>query len=244
MKLKSGILLTGGKGTRLGKFTQVSNKHLHPIGDKLVLDYSLNAIRGLGITNLTVVLGGEHFDKIVEVLKDGSEFGLHINYVYQKEAAGIAQGIQLCRPFINDEPFAVVLGDNVFQTALRLDEEAKGAQVFINDSPYIDLHHFGVVSLYSDRIMRFEEKPEILATGMDNYAITGAYIFTQKYFEYFANIKPSTRGEYEIIDIIKQYHSDGDLVLNKQPGWWSDLGTPDSIRRVMELNDKEPVEFV
>lgn len=243
MKIKSGILLTGGQGTRLGRFAKISNKHLHPIHDKLILDYSINTVKKLELENITVVLGGEHFAKVVDLLKDGSGLGLKINYVYQSEASGIAQAINLCEPFIKDERFAVILGDNAFQLPIKYNTQSNDAEIFLSNSGLINLHHFGVVSIYNNMIMSFEEKPKILATGMENFAVTGAYIFNQKYFEFFKNLKPSNRNEYEIIDIIKQYHKCGELKYNVQDGWWSDMGTPESIGKVLDLIKTEPVDF-
>lgn len=243
MKIKSGILLTGGQGLRLGRFAKISNKHLHPIQDKLILDYSINTIRKIGIGNLTVVLGGEHFAKVVDLLKDGSEFDLKINYVYQREAKGIAQAINLCQPFIKDERFAVVLGDNIFQKPIKYDITSDKAEIFLNNSSHINLHQFGVVSIYNNMIMSFEEKPKLLAQGMDNYAVTGAYIFTQQYFEFFKNLTLSDRNEYEIIDVIRQYYRAGNLHYSVQGGWWTDAGTPQSIGRVLDLIKTNPVEF-
>jgi glucose-1-phosphate thymidylyltransferase len=243
MEIKSGILLTGGQGTRLGRFAKISNKHLHPIHDKLILDYSINTIKKSGIENVTVVLGGEHFAKVVDLLKDGQELGLKINYVYQREARGIAQAINLCEPFIKDERFAVILGDNAFQKPIKYDTKSNGAEIFLNNSTNINLHQFGVVSILNDVIVRFEEKPKILSNDTDNYAVTGAYVFNRKYFEFFKSLKLSPRNEYEIIDIIKQYHTCGDLKYNIQNGWWSDMGTPESIGKVLDLIKTEPVEF-
>jgi glucose-1-phosphate thymidylyltransferase len=243
MEIKSGILLTGGQGTRLGRFAKISNKHLHPIYDKLILDYSINTIKKAGIENVTVVLGGEHFAKVVDLLKDGQDLGLKVNYVYQREAKGIAQAVNLCQPFIKDERFAVILGDNAFQKPIKYEIKSNNAEIFLNSSPNINLHHFGVVSIYNKMIMSFEEKPQILASGMDNFAVTGAYIFNQKYFDFFQNLKLSARGEYEIIDIIKQYYAAGELNYNVQDGWWSDMGTPESIGKVLDLIKTDPAEF-
>lgn len=244
MKLKSAILLTGGYGTRLAPFTtKVANKHLYPIDEKLVLDYSINTVRKLGIENLTVVLGGDHFSQIVDVLQDGQDIGLKINYVYQRKAGGIAQAINLCKPFVNDERFAVVLGDNIFQKPIKYNEDTINASIFLSNSPHIDLHHFGVLSVYNGVIMNFEEKPSILASGMDNYAITGAYVFNQKYFEIFKKLSPSARGEYEIVDIIKEYSKLGELDYSVLDGWWSDAGQLNSVNKVRELTRTEPVEF-
>jgi glucose-1-phosphate thymidylyltransferase len=244
MVITDAILLTGGNGTRLKRFSKVvANKHLFPIEDKLVIDYSINTIKKLAIKNLTVILGGDYYSQIVDVLQDGAGLGLNINYVLQSSPVGIAQAINLCEPFIKSERFAVVLGDNCFQLPISYNKASNNAEVFLNNSNNIDLHQFGVMSIFNDIIMSIEEKPTILAAGIKHYAITGCYIFNKKYFEYFKNLKMSARGEFEITGIIEQYAKNKELNYSIQPGWWSDMGTLSSIDKVRELLKTEPVEF-
>lgn len=245
MELKSGILLTGGSGSRLAHFTnRVANKHLYPIEDKLVLDYSINTVKKLNITNLTVVLGGDHFSQIAKVLKDGEEYGLKINYVYQNKPNGIAACVNLCEPFIKDNNFAVILGDNLFQKKIKYNKNFDGAQIFITDNENIILNNFGCVSLNEgDNIVSFIEKPKELNTKLSHYAITGCYIFNQKFFKYFKNIKLSDRGEFEVVDIIKQYHENDELDWSFLNGWWMDGGNLASINKAKELMKTDPVEF-
>jgi len=242
-KLKSGILLAGGNGMRLRPATKVSNKHLYPVGSKLVIDYSLNTARHLGIENLVITLGGEHFSGVVDYVQDGKEWGLNVSYLHQTKPLGISHAINLCQPFLKEDQFAVILGDNAFQKPIKYNPNLDGAQIFLNRSPHLNLQDFGVAALQNNSLLRIEEKPKTLNEDLENYAITGCYIFDHHYFDYFAKTKPSARNEWEITDIINQYWKNGQLDYQVQKGWWSDLGKLESIDFVRELMKTEPVEW-
>src|SRR5271165_3394951 len=203
MNIKNGILLAGGSGTRLLPLTAYFNKHMVPIKDKFIIDYSIATIKSTGVTNLTVVLGGPHFAQIVSHLKDGSPFGLDINFCYQNEPRGIAHAVSLCQRFVaDDDKFVLMLGNNIFQNPLQFDNSA-GAQIVL--SPHEQLSRFGVASIKNNKIIKIEEKPTVIDTSVNNYAITGCYLFDQKFFEYFKQIQPSARNEFEVAHIIDLY---------------------------------------
>lgn len=230
--IKQGILLSGGNGSRTAPFNSIFSKHLLPIHNKFMIDYPLETMKNLGIENLTIVLGGEFFSQIVSHIKDGSEFGMNINYVYQNAPSGIAQAINLCKEFIKQsEQFAVVLGDNIFEKPIKIKQSAAGAQILLHRHP--ELKRFGVASVDSyGEIVKIEEKPKELDEEYCNYAITGAYIFNKDYFEYFKHIKPSDRGEYEITEILELYVANKDLDYSFIDGMWSDAGTVETINYV------------
>jgi glucose-1-phosphate thymidylyltransferase len=242
-KLKSGILLAGGVGSRLSPATKVFNKHLYPVGNKLVIDYSLNTAQHLGIENLIITLGGEHFSGVVDYVGDGKEWGLNVSFLFQPKADGIASAINLCQPFLKEDQFAVILGDNVFQKPIKYNRNFRGAQIFLNRSSHLNLMDFGVATLQNENLLRIEEKPKVINEELENYAITGCYIFDHQYFDYFAQNKPSARGEWEVADIINQYWKDDQLDWAAQDGWWSDLGKLDGIDKVRELMKIEPIEW-
>jgi len=226
-----GIILTGGSGTRLGHFTsKLGNKHLYPINDKFVIDFSLNTLKQIGITDLTVILGGNYFNQIVSYLKDGSEFGFNINYVYQSSPNGIAAAINLCKNYIKDD-FVVVLGDNIFENKIDF-TNTNGSSIVLHK--HSELYRFGVASIKDNKIINIVEKPKILDDNYDNYAITGCYKFDLNYFEYFKSTKPSSRGEFEITDILNMYLNDGKLNYTFNTGFWSDAGTVDSVKLVSD----------
>lgn len=232
--IKNGILLSGGTGQRLLPLTHVVNKHLLGVNGKFILDYPINTLKQMGVENLTVVLGGDHFSQVVDHLKDGRSIGMNINYVYQGEAKGIAQAINLCQPFIktkfDDDPFVVILGDNIYsEPVLWHPKYLNKAQIVLYD--HKELNRFGVASLdpLTEDIVKIEEKPEELDPNLTHYAITGCYLFDKRFFKYFKNIKPSARGEFEITEIILAYYKDNALHHTWVDGLWSDAGTHDSI---------------
>ena len=231
---KNGIVLAGGTGSRLFPLTHVVNKHLLGVNGQFIIDYPIHTLKQMGVENLTVVLGGNHFSQVVDHLKDGGAKGMKVNYVYQGAASGIAQAINLCRRYVDDEEgFAVCLGDNIFERNVILSEYAGEMPAQIVVKQVHDPERFGVVFCNAyGHIQRFEEKPQKLDNQNTPWAITGCYVFTRKYFEYFKNLRPSARNEYEIVDIIKQYHDAGLLKYNPYEGFWSDAGTHESIAYV------------
>lgn len=226
MEVKSGILLAGGEGTRLKPLTNLSNKHLLPVHNKFIIDYSLQTLIDIGCKNITVILGGEHHEQVVKYLKSGSDRGIKVNFIFQDKPLGIAHAINLCEPFIKDNQFAIVLGDNVFDTKIKFSDNYP-AQIVLSKKH--DLQRFGVASIKDNKIVKMEEKPKQLDESCDNYAITGCYLFDQMFFEYFKDLKPSARGEYEIVSIINKYFNDEKLGYTFVDGLWSDAGVFESI---------------
>jgi glucose-1-phosphate thymidylyltransferase len=244
--MKNGILLAGGNGTRLAPLTYVVNKHLLSVNGKFIIDYPIQTLKQMGVENLTVILGGEHFSQIVNHLEDGRFVGMNINYVFQGEAKGIAQAINLCKPYVCHgayDDFVVILGDNIYEKPVhwRFDPDRCDrmmGSVVLHKHP--ELHRFGVASVVDNKIVHIEEKPKTLPEG-DNYAITGCYLFTSEFFEFFKKIKPSARGEYEITDIIKAYNDDDRLSWTTTwNGMWSDAGTHESIAYVNQYFYNHP----
>lgn len=231
MITKTGILLAGGSGTRLQPLTGAggSNKHLIPVHNKFIIDYSIQSLIDMGCENINVILGGAHFEQVVRYLSDGSRFNCKINYLFQGDPKGISQGISLAKPFIRDDKFVVMLGDNIFDSKITF-EDKPGAQICLASHQH--LNRFGVASCKDDKIIKMEEKPKIIDESFKNYAISGCYLFDQKFFNYFDQSQPSARGEYEIVDILNSYHSNHDLSFCVYNGLWSDAGTFDSINKL------------
>jgi glucose-1-phosphate thymidylyltransferase len=144
---------------------------------------------------------------------------------------GIAQAVNLCKKFVSGD-FVVILGDNIFEKPVKLNpEQLEGAQIVLHSHP--ELHRFGVAGIDSNKEVKLlVEKPKTLDEGLDHYAVTGCYKFDNQFFDYFANLQPSARGEYEIVDIIKKYLEDGKLHYTFVEGMWSDAGTHESINFV------------
>ena len=225
-----GILLAGGEGTRLKPLTDTINKHLITIHGKFIIDYSVNSLRSLGCKEIVIVLGGSHFSQIVDHLK-GEQNGIRFFYVYQGEAKGISQAINLCKPLIQDN-FPVMLGDNIFTQSISLKETKKNcAQIFLAD--HQDIKRFGVASINkSNKIVKIEEKPKEIDKEYKNLAITGCYYFTPEFFDYFTETKPSNRNEFEIVDIIQKYLDNNKLEYSTVSGLWSDAGVFETINNL------------
>lgn len=248
--MKNGIILAGGNGTRLAPLTYTVNKHLLSVNGKFIIDYPIDTLKKMGVENLTVVLGGEHFSQVVDHLEDGRFVGMKCNYVYQGEAKGIAQAIALCQRYVADEDqFVVILGDNLYGQPLMWNtEHTDKAQIVLWEVP--DLSRFGVASIdkQTEEIVRIEEKPVYIDTQYNHYAITGCYLFNQLFFRYFQDLKPSPRGEFEITDILQAYHRAGNLyptwssnhVDAQGKAFWSDAGTHESITRANQYFYSQP----
>lgn len=228
--IKNGVILAGGTGSRLYPLTHVVNKHLLGVSGQFIIDYPINTLKQMGVENITVILGGAHFSQVVGYLQDGNRYGLNFNYVYQGDPKGISHAISLCKRYVADaDQFAVVLGDNIFENPIVWNK-VNSAQIVLHRHP--ELNRFGVASLQDNKILKIEEKPQVINHNYDNYAITGCYLFDNQYFDYFQQISPSARGEYEITDIINRYNQDNKLGWTTINGLWSDAGTHQSIAYV------------
>jgi len=243
MNITHAVLLCGGSGARLKPFTEyAANKALIPLNEHFVIDYPMNTLVKMGIKRITVILGGEHFADIVSYLKGGEAFGVEINYVFQREANGIAAAINLAKPYVEQEDsFVVLLADNIYSEPIKWDDKYPDwfAQIAITTSN--ELFRFGVASLDSDapngRIKKIEEKPQVIDNTLSNYAITGCYMFNRDYFSMFKRLKKSTRQEFEITDILNQYLENKELLYTFASGIWMDAGTWESIAKVRHMID-------
>jgi len=240
-----GIILAGGKGTRLYPYTKAINKHLLPVGAKCMIDYPLETLIQLHCDPILVITGGEHIGAFLNYLGSGRERGISIYYTVQEEPLGIADALRYAENFIYPDPsFVVILGDNYFadnlgeKLALR-NEENRKAHIFLKD--HLDWRRFGVADIDIDqnRIRRIIEKPSKYISSL---VVTGCYILTNAAFEVIPKLKLSHRGEYEITDILNWYATNDLLeyhVLNK---YWSDMGLHVSRNRVEKYLMEEALE--
>ncbi|MGI8929530.1 MAG: sugar nucleotidyltransferase [Candidatus Limnocylindrales bacterium] len=232
-----GLILAGGTASRLDPLSRVTNKHLLPVYDRPMIFYPIETMRGMGIREVMVVLGGRSIGDIVELLADGKEFGLDLTYRYQRGALGIAHAIGLARDFVGDDAFCVVLGDNV----LRGPKLADMALAF-QDGPWgagtllyrvADPQRFGVAEFDADgNIKGFEEKPEHPKSDL---IPIGVYFLRPDAFDVIAHLSPSGRGEFEITDVLNHYLPDGRLFWREFDGHWSDAGTIESLLNAATL---------
>lgn len=234
-----GIILAGGKGTRLYPMTKAVSKQLLPIYDKPLIYYPLSMLMLASIRDVLIISTPQDINDYKDLLEDGSKIGLHIEYAVQKEARGLADAFIIGEDFIGDDSVCLILGDNVFYgqdmtSKLRAAMEHKdGAVIF--GYPVKDARSYGVVEFdESGKVISLEEKPE---HPKSNYAIPGLYFYDNDVVEIAKNVKPSSRGEIEITAINNEYLRRGKLytILMKRGMTWLDTGTPEGMLQASEF---------
>ena len=237
-----GIVLAGGKGTRLGELTKVTNKHLLPVGPYPMVYHPLKKIVGAGIKDVLLVSGTDHMGDFVELLGSGKDHGCALTYRVQDEAGGIAQALGLAETFSAGHRSLVILGDNIFYEPVKgvldaADKHPDWAWVGLQRVP--DPGRYGVAELDGNRVVSIEEKPK---KPKSDYAVIGVYIYPADVFEVIKTLKPSGRGELEITDVNNHYLKAGRMGYSIIEGYWTDAGTLDSLDFANQLvRDKPPV---
>ena len=231
-----GIVLAGGSGTRLYPLTTVTSKQLLPVYDKPMIYYPLSVLMNAGIRDILIISTPADTPRFEALLKDGSQFGLHLSYAVQQSPDGLAQAFIIGADFIGDDTVAMVLGDNIFaghglngrlKRAVDLAEAGQGATIF---GYYVDdPERFGIVEFdQQGHAISIEEKP---AQPKSNYCVTGLYFYDNQVVELAKTLMPSARGELEITDLNRLYLEAGRLnvELLGQGFTWLDTGTHESL---------------
>ena len=234
-----GIILAGGSGTRLHPATLAINKQLLPVYDKPMIYYPTSALMMASIRDILIISSPEYLDNYKRLFGSGEQFGLSIDYAVQPRPEGLAQAFVIGAPFLDGEPGALVLGDNIFFGAglgnLMQSARARtrGATVFAYHVE--DPTAYGVVELDGEgRALSIEEKPK---QPKSSWAVTGLYFYDQRVTDFAAQVKPSARGELEITDLNRIYMEAGELYVERMGrGFaWLDTGTHDSLLEASEF---------
>ena len=228
-----GLILSGGKGTRLRPLTFTQAKQLVPVANKPVLFYGIEALKEAGIEEIGIVVGDTK-DEIREAAGNGSRWGLRITYIEQEAPLGLAHAVKISESFLGDEPFVMYLGDNILKSGIKslveeFEEKKPNSLILLTEVP--DPRLFGVAELKDGKVVRLVEKPK---KPMSNLALVGVYMFDFHVFEAINAIKPSWRNELEITDSI-QYLVDHGYEVHPHlvSGWWKDTG---KIEDILEAN--------
>ena len=229
-----GLILSGGKGTRLRPITHTSAKQLVPVANKPVLFYGLEAMADAGIREIGMIVAPETGDEVRAAAGDGGSFGLSITYIEQQEPLGLAHAVLTAEPFLGGSPFVMYLGDNLLRDGIHdlvntFRSEEPDALILL--TPVNDPENYGVAELRDGRVARLVEKPKQPDTDL---ALVGVYMFTPHVFDAARSIEPSWRGELEITDAIQTLVDRG---LRVDPhivhGWWKDTG---QVQDMLEAN--------
>jgi glucose-1-phosphate thymidylyltransferase len=228
-----GIILSGGSGTRLRPLTKTTSKQLLPIYNKPMIYYPLNTLIKAGIKEILIIVSPERAGDYLNLLGSGRDFGVKFTYEIQDKPEGLAQAFLIGENFIDDEDVTMILGDNIFEDDFS--EEIKnfksGAKVFAKHVS--DPERFGVVKFdENNKAQKIVEKPQ---EYLSNYALTGLYVCDHRVVNIAKNMKPSSRGELEIVDVLNNYLATEELEVAMVNGEWLDAGTFDSLLQAQNL---------
>jgi len=238
-----GIILAGGTASRLKPLTNIHNKHLLPVYNKLMIHYPIRTLVQSGIKDILIVCGGNCAGDFLRVLGNGEDFGLkHIAYTYQKESGGIAHALSLAEEWAGGSPVCVVLGDNILENPIiehvgEFKKHPHGARIFVTEVERPEWYGVVEIDRTNGSIIRIVEKPK---KPKSNLIAIGLYMYDSTVWDYIRSLKPSKRNELEITDLNNRYLKMGGLAACKIKGYWGDAGESintylDTCLKVREL---------
>src|SRR3989344_4860541 len=222
-----GIVLAGGRATRLRPLTKVTSKQLLPVYNKPMIYYPLETLLHGGIKDILIIIAPENAGDFLKLLGSGKEFGANFTYEIQDSPKGLADAFLIGADFIGDDSVTMILGDNIFEDDFgrTIKNFKSGGRVFAKEVP--DPERFGVVKFDENKkAVKIEEKPK---KHLSNFAITGLYIYDNRVVEAAKQARPSERGELEITELHNWYLKRGELKVDIVKGEWFDAGTFDSL---------------
>jgi len=219
--ITKGVILAGGRGTRLLPLTKTTNKHLLTVGGRPMVYYPLQTIIKSGVEDVLVVTNTEHVGAFVDVLGYGEKFGINISYKAQDEPKGIAHALSFAKDFACGENICVMLGDNFFEDDIDVGNFKGGARIYLKEVE--NPNEFGVAEIdEAGRVSSITEKPQ---NPKSNFAVTGVYLYDSTVFDTIKTLQPSARGELEITDVNTAYLRQNKLDFRILTGHWRDMAT-------------------
>lgn len=228
-----GIVLAGGKATRLRPLTKITSKQLLPVYNKPMIYYPIETLIKAGIKDILIIIAPDYSGHFLNLLGSGREFGAKFSYEIQEEPRGLADAFIIGANHIGNDKVTLILGDNIFDQdfTTQIQGFSKGGMVFAKK--VADPERYGVVEFDKDnKVISIEEKP---IKPKSNYAVPGLYVYDNRVIEIAKNLKPSPRGEIEITDINNAYLKMGELKVEMIDGIWEDAGTFESLLRAGNL---------